>query len=43
MEVEDKLRNFVVGSLPTVIYVPDFITENEETELLENVGRMSSL
>ncbi|XP_031400355.1 alpha-ketoglutarate-dependent dioxygenase alkB homolog 6 isoform X4 [Punica granatum] len=37
MEVEDKPRNFVVGSLPTVMYIPDFITETEETQLLENV------
>ncbi|KAK4762377.1 hypothetical protein SAY86_008145 [Trapa natans] len=37
MEEADKLKNFVVGSLPTVIYIPNFITESEETELLENV------
>ncbi|XP_062016409.1 alkylated DNA repair protein ALKBH6 homolog isoform X4 [Rosa rugosa] len=37
MEGNQALNNFKVGSLPTLIYIPDFITENEETILLKNI------
>ncbi|KAL6203868.1 hypothetical protein ACLB2K_027567 [Fragaria x ananassa] len=37
MEGNQVLNNFKVGSLPTVIYIPDFITKNEETLLLKNI------
>ncbi|XP_004294928.1 PREDICTED: alpha-ketoglutarate-dependent dioxygenase alkB homolog 6-like [Fragaria vesca subsp. vesca] len=37
MEGNQALNNFKVGSLPTVIYIPDFITKNEETLLLKNI------
>lgn len=38
MEVgEENLRDFVAGSVPTVYYVPDFITDSEQDQLLTNV------
>ncbi|KAF5482300.1 hypothetical protein F2P56_002882 [Juglans regia] len=37
MEAKETLKNFKVGSLPTVMYIPDFITETEQTMLLSNV------
>ncbi|XP_057446466.1 uncharacterized protein LOC130738494 [Lotus japonicus] len=37
MDAEEKLSCYKVGSLPTVFYVPDFITDSEETFLLHNI------
>ncbi|BBH04261.1 hypothetical protein Prudu_015343 [Prunus dulcis] len=34
MERTETIDNFKVGSLPTLIYIPDFITDNEQTMLL---------
>jgi len=39
-KIEPKQQNlsvFKVGSLPTLFYIPDFITENDQTLLLNNV------
>ncbi|XP_037495769.1 alpha-ketoglutarate-dependent dioxygenase alkB homolog 6 isoform X2 [Jatropha curcas] len=35
--MEGNLSNFQVGHLPTVIYKPEFITESEETHLLDKI------
>lgn len=35
--VEDGIDRFTVGSVPTVMYIPDFITDREEVMLLNNV------
>ncbi len=39
MEAKKRLDTltFKVGSLPTIMYIPDFITEMEQTMLLNNV------
>lgn len=37
MEGKAHLDHFKVGSLPTVIYIPNFITESEQIQLLNNV------
>lgn len=37
MERTETIDNFKVGSLPTLIYIPDFITDNEQTMLLNKV------
>ncbi|KAL3719699.1 hypothetical protein ACJRO7_004646 [Eucalyptus globulus] len=37
MKSKRNLDNFVVGTVPTVIYVPDFVTDSEETQLLDIV------
>jgi hypothetical protein len=39
MEAKKRLDTltFKVGSLPTIMYIPDFITETEQTMLLNNV------
>ncbi|KAL2905628.1 Alpha-ketoglutarate-dependent dioxygenase alkB-like protein 6 [Bienertia sinuspersici] len=37
MEIDEKLRGFVVGSVPTVIYIPEFIDEAEETQIFNNI------
>nr|XP_023924475.1 alpha-ketoglutarate-dependent dioxygenase alkB homolog 6-like [Quercus suber]XP_023924476.1 alpha-ketoglutarate-dependent dioxygenase alkB homolog 6-like [Quercus suber] len=37
MEAKEGLNGFKVGSLPTLIYIPDFISESEQTMLLNNV------
>lgn len=37
MKSKRNLDNFVVGTVPTVIYVPDFVTDSEETQLLDKV------
>lgn len=34
---KNYLDRFTVGSVPTVIYIPDFITESEQVMLLNNV------
>ncbi|PIA51491.1 hypothetical protein AQUCO_01100376v1 [Aquilegia coerulea] len=34
---ERNLEDFKVGSLPTLIYIPDFITETEQTQLLNHI------
>lgn len=40
MEVgEENLRDFVAGSVPTVYYVPDFITDSEQDQILTNIYR----
>ncbi|KAB1222300.1 hypothetical protein CJ030_MR2G016181 [Morella rubra] len=36
MEAKERLNDFKVGSRPTVMYIPDFISETEETMLLSN-------
>lgn len=38
MEGKDNLGDFIIGSLPTLIYVPEFITDSEQTALLNNVA-----
>jgi alkylated DNA repair protein alkB family protein 6 len=35
--IEANLANFKVGSLPTLFYIPNFITETDQTLLLNNV------
>ncbi|KAJ6383230.1 hypothetical protein OIU76_000016 [Salix suchowensis] len=35
--MEGNLNRFQVGQLPTVIYMPNFITQTEETHLLQKV------
>lgn len=37
MERKVTLDDFKVGSVPTLIYIPDFITDNEQTMLLNKV------
>uniref|UniRef100_A0A2P2JC17 Alpha-ketoglutarate-dependent dioxygenase AlkB-like domain-containing protein n=1 Tax=Rhizophora mucronata TaxID=61149 RepID=A0A2P2JC17_RHIMU len=34
---ERNMKNFEVGHLPTLIYIPDFITESEETHLWDKI------
>lgn len=34
---EDKLRNFIVGDVPTLYYIPDFITHTQQDLLLNNI------
>ncbi|PPS18543.1 hypothetical protein GOBAR_AA02071 [Gossypium barbadense] len=33
----ENLNNFVVGDLPTLFYIPDFITDSEQARLLNNI------
>uniref|UniRef100_A0A6N2LMA4 Uncharacterized protein n=1 Tax=Salix viminalis TaxID=40686 RepID=A0A6N2LMA4_SALVM len=35
--MEGNLNRFQVGQLPTVIYMPNFITQTEETHLLQKI------
>ncbi|XP_027359334.1 alpha-ketoglutarate-dependent dioxygenase alkB homolog 6 [Abrus precatorius] len=37
MEEKEKLVHYKVGSLPTLFYVPDFITDSDQTFLLNNI------
>ncbi|XVE90734.1 hypothetical protein DITRI_Ditri20bG0101000 [Diplodiscus trichospermus] len=37
MEMKEKLNDFIVGDLPTLIYIPDFITDSEQAQLLNNI------
>lgn len=37
MERGEDLSSFVVGSVPTVYYIPDFITDADQQQLLNNV------
>ncbi|XP_048324919.1 alkylated DNA repair protein ALKBH6 homolog isoform X2 [Ziziphus jujuba] len=37
MEGNDILGDFKIGSLPTLIYIPDFVTESEQTALLNKI------
>lgn len=37
MEGQDILGNFKIGSFPTLIYIPDFVTDSEQTALLTKV------
>ncbi|GAY61353.1 hypothetical protein CUMW_209310 [Citrus unshiu] len=37
MEVTENFNQFTVGNLPTLMYVADFITNIEETQLLNNI------
>lgn len=41
MTTDEKLRRFAVGSVPTVIYIPEFINEAEETQLSNHVVVLS--
>ncbi|KAJ4969850.1 hypothetical protein NE237_002949 [Protea cynaroides] len=34
---KENLKDFIVGSVPTVIYIPNFISDSEETNLLNNI------
>ncbi|KAL2470053.1 oxidoreductase [Abeliophyllum distichum] len=35
----EHLNNFIVGSVPTVFYIPDYITAAEEDRLLNNIDQ----
>ncbi|OIV98956.1 hypothetical protein TanjilG_07391 [Lupinus angustifolius] len=37
MEGNVKLNNYKVGTLPTLIYIPDFVTDSEQSFLLNNI------
>ncbi|KAK8984260.1 hypothetical protein V6N11_029577 [Hibiscus sabdariffa] len=37
MERKENLNNFIVGDLPTLFYIPDFVTESEQAQLLNNI------
>ncbi|KAG5631671.1 hypothetical protein H5410_003388 [Solanum commersonii] len=37
METSKTLGEFRVGSVPTVFYIPDFITESEHDHLLKTI------
>ncbi|KAE8658332.1 inactive serine/threonine-protein kinase [Hibiscus syriacus] len=37
MERKENLNNFIVGDLPTLFYIPDFITDSEQAQLLNNI------
>lgn len=37
MEEKENLGQYKVGSLPTLFYVPDFITDSDQSLLLNNV------
>ncbi|KAE9462346.1 hypothetical protein C3L33_05724, partial [Rhododendron williamsianum] len=37
MERGEDLSSFVVGSVPTVYYIPDFITDADQQQLLNNI------
>ncbi|KAL6009623.1 Alpha-ketoglutarate-dependent dioxygenase alkB 6 [Asimina triloba] len=36
---EDHLQDFLVGSLPTLFYIPDFITDSDQANLLNQIYR----
>ncbi|OMO78467.1 hypothetical protein COLO4_24749 [Corchorus olitorius] len=38
MERKENLDNFIVGDLPTLIYIPEFIADSEQAQLLNNVA-----
>ncbi|XP_059659503.1 alkylated DNA repair protein ALKBH6 homolog isoform X2 [Cornus florida] len=33
----EKMKEFVVGSVPTLFYIPDFITDGEQDQLVNNI------
>lgn len=35
---QNRLEKFIVGSLPTIAYIPDFITEAEQNHLLQQIN-----
>ncbi|XVE95743.1 hypothetical protein REPUB_Repub02eG0125700 [Reevesia pubescens] len=37
MERKQNLNNFMVGDLPTLFYIPDFITDSEQAHLLNYI------
>ncbi|GAB4856149.1 hypothetical protein Ancab_024790 [Ancistrocladus abbreviatus] len=37
MAEKEKLHDFVIGSVPTLMYMPDFVTDDEQTQLLNNI------
>ncbi|KAL9262883.1 Alkylated DNA repair protein ALKBH6-like protein [Drosera capensis] len=37
MVADESLRNVTVGSVPTVIYIPDFVTDAEEAQLMNHI------
>lgn len=39
METNEKLLDFKVGPVPTVIYIPDFITDAEQTQLWNHINQ----
>ncbi|XP_078152365.1 oxidoreductase [Carex rostrata] len=42
-EKQLDLDEFVVGSLPTVIYIPNFISDSEQAELLHHINQVPAL
>ncbi|GMN49584.1 hypothetical protein TIFTF001_018748 [Ficus carica] len=38
MEGKHNLDSFKVGSLPTLMYIPEFVTHTEQTNLLNNIN-----
>lgn len=34
---DNKLSKFVVGDVPTLYYIPDFITQNQQDLVVNNV------
>lgn len=38
-----NLKEFVVGSLPSLFYIPNFISDSEQAELLHHVSILSFL
>ncbi|PWA72361.1 Oxoglutarate/iron-dependent dioxygenase [Artemisia annua] len=37
MEASDPLKRYKVGSVPTVYYIPDFISDTDQTQLLNKI------
>ncbi|MBA0858436.1 hypothetical protein Goshw_026101 [Gossypium schwendimanii] len=37
MARKENLNNFIVGDLPTLFYIPEFITDSEQAGLLNNI------
>ncbi|XP_057956199.1 uncharacterized protein LOC131149611 isoform X2 [Malania oleifera] len=37
MEGKGCLDNFIVGTVPTVLYIPNFVTDSEQAQLLNNI------
>ncbi|CAK9152457.1 unnamed protein product [Ilex paraguariensis] len=37
MDARENLNNFAVGSVPSLFYIPGFITEGEQQQLLNNI------
>ncbi|XP_039045135.1 alpha-ketoglutarate-dependent dioxygenase alkB homolog 6-like isoform X2 [Hibiscus syriacus] len=37
MERKENLNNFIVGNLPTLFYIPNFVNDSEQAQLLNNI------